>query len=286
MGLAVVDFRSPHAPRELERSLHECGFVVLTNHSIDWQMVTGIYAEWDRFFQGDAKHRYPFSPRRQDGYFARPRGGEGTSKGGRVDGRDDKEFYHLFPWGRIPTEVSGDAMAYRSLTMDLGLTILRWLDENAPDHATRRFPMTLQESIEGGQEQTLLRIIRYPPLASSCDPRKTHRSGAHVDTNFITILPSGSAPGLEVCVGGSWVEVPWAPGSLVINTGAMLHMISGGYFPAVEHRVTVPSHAVGQRQRMAMPLFLHPRGDLLLDDTQTAAQFLEARRQSIYSSAT
>jgi len=281
MDIGVVDFRSPTAPSELVDTIHDTGFAVLENHPIPWVLVEEVYREWDHFFQSDAKFGYRFSQDKQDGYFARPVSGDQPSDGAMVSGRDDKEFFHLFAWGRVPGEVSGRAMEYREIAMRLGATMLGWLSDGTPDSVAAKFPMPLAEMLVGAEEQTLLRILRYPPLG---DVRATSamRAGAHKDTNLLTILASGSAPGLEVRVGKTWCEVPWNPASLVVNGGVMLDMLSGGFYPAVAHRVAAPMGEAGATARMSMPLFLHPAPDVIIDETQTAAEFLNRRLSATY----
>ncbi len=281
MNIAVVDFESRSASAEVAHSLHETGFVVLKNHPISSELITSIYEEWDRFFSSDAKLKYPYSPERQDGYFARPASGEGSSAGLKVGGRDDKEFFHLFPWGRVPSEVSDGALKYRSIAVDLGARILGWLDENSPDAVAERFPVSLSRAVAGGDDQTLLRILRYPPLAE--DAWDARRAGAHRDTNLLTILADGSAPGLEVRVQGSWRAVPWDGSGLVINGGTMLEMLSGGYYPSVVHRVVPTGDTHDFSPRLAMPLFLHPAADVVIDGVRTAAEYLKARRLATYA---
>lgn len=281
MDIAVVDFRSPTAPSEFVDSLHETGFAVLKNHPIACVLVEEIYREWDDFFQDDAKFSYRFSQDKQDGYFARPVSGDQPSDGAMVGGRDDKEFFHLFSWGRIPSEVSDRAMEYRELAMSLGATLLGWLSEGTPDSVAAKFPMPLAETLVGAEEQTLLRILRYPPLGDVRASRAM-RAGAHKDTNLLTILACGSEPGLEVRVGKTWCEVPWDPASLVVNGGVMLDMLSGGFYPAVAHRVAAPTGEAGASSRLAMPLFLHPAPDVVIDGTQTAAEFLSRRLSATY----
>jgi isopenicillin N synthase-like dioxygenase len=281
MSIAVVDFGSPSAPVEVAHSLHETGFVVLKNHPISSELVASIYDEWDRFFSSEAKFKYPYSPERQDGYFARPVAGEGSTGGAKVHGRDDKEFFHIFPWGRVPAEVSDGALRYRSLAASLGAKLLGWLDENTPDAVAATFGVSLSRAVAGGDDQTLLRILRYPPLVAE-PVREARRAGAHRDTNLLTILADGSAPGFEVRLRGSWCAVPWDGSGLVVNGGAMLEMLSGGYYPSVSHRV-VPTRGVNDaRPRLAMPLFLHPAPDVVVDGVHTAAEYLETRRLAIY----
>jgi len=281
MDIGVVNFRSPTAPSEFVTSLHETGFAVLENHSIPWVLVEEIYREWEDFFASQAKFNYRFSQERQDGYFARPVPDDSPSDGARVDGRDDKEFFHLFSWGRVPGEVSGRAAEYRTLAMSLGATLLGWLGDGTPDPVAARFPMPLAETLVGGETQTLLRILRYPPLGD-VRTASAMRAGTHRDTNLLTILACGSAPGLEVRVGKTWRAVPWDPATLVINGGVMLEKLTGGFYPAVAHRVAVPAGQAATTSRMSMPLFLHPAPDVVIDGTQTAAEYLNRRLAATY----
>lgn len=281
MDVGVVDYEAPTAPSDLVDSLHKTGFAVLRNHPIDWLLVEEIYQEWDEFFQSDAKFAYRYSQDKQDGYFARPVTGDGPSDAAMVGGRDDKEFFHLFSWGRVPCEVSARAMAYRELAMGLGATLLGWIGDGTPQAVAQDFPMPLAETLVGSDEQTLLRILRYPPLGDSRASGAV-RAGAHKDTNLLTILACGSTPGLEVRVGSVWRELPWDPASLVVNGGVMLDLLSRGFYPAVAHRVAAPAGEPGTVARMSMPLFLHPAPDVVIDGTQTAAEFLDKRLTATY----
>ena len=110
MNVEVVDYQSPDAPEKFTRSLHETGFAVLVNHPLPQSLVQQIYDEWLAFFESDAKYKYRFSDDNQDGYFG-PDVSE-TAKGNTV--RDIKEFFHVYPWGQYPTEVSDAALRVRS----------------------------------------------------------------------------------------------------------------------------------------------------------------------------
>ena len=86
----------------------------------------------------------------------------------------------------------------------------------------------------------LLRIIHYPPL-NGTEQMGAIRGGAHEDINLITLLVAGTEPGLQVKdLDGNWHNVSCDQGSLAINSGDMLHEISGKYFPSTTHRVINP----------------------------------------------
>lgn len=281
MDVAVVNYRSPEAASNFARSLHETGFAVLVNHPIPTSMLSSIYQEWSDFFDSPAKLRYLFSRDRQDGYFPRP-----TNQTPRGDqpGRDDKEFFHVFPWGRYPDDVSDAATRYRLLAMQVATKLLGWVEQFAPAEVVARIGEPLSSTLAGGEKNTLLRILRYPGAAATDMPgNQNPRAGAHKDTNLITLLASATHPGLQVRTRGGWQDVPWDFGSIAINAGEMLDLMTGGYFPAVSHRVVTPPGTSAREPRLSMPLFLHPADDVLIDGKTSAAVFLRERLASSYT---
>ena len=132
-----------------------------------------------------------------------------------------------------------------------------------------------------GSRQTLLRILRYPPLRGD-EPAGAMRAAAHEDINLLTVLPAAREPGLQVLGrDGLWRDVPGDAGWLVINTGDMLQEASGGVFPSTTHRVARPVGEAAQRARLAMPLFLHPRPEVRLSARHTAASYLDERLREL-----
>jgi isopenicillin N synthase-like dioxygenase len=281
MDVAVVDFESPTAAEDMTRSLHETGFAVVVNHPIPVDVLGLIYQEWSAFFDSEAKYRYLYSKDRQDGYFPRP---DKSADESDMPQRDDKEFFHVFPWGRYPAEVSDAAARYRLLAMDVAATVLTWIERSMPTSASARLSAPLCSTLAGGEKNTLLRILRYPP-ADGLSARDSLRAGVHQDTNLITLLASATHPGLQVQTrAGQWHGVPWDFGSIAINAGVMVDLMTDGYFPAVAHRVVIPRGPAAATPRLSMPLFLHPADDVLVDGQTTAADFLRRRLEASYAS--
>ncbi|MBW8892496.1 MAG: 2-oxoglutarate and iron-dependent oxygenase domain-containing protein [Burkholderiales bacterium] len=109
MQVQVVDYRAADAAEKFTRSLHETGFGVLTNHPIRQALVEKIYADWLAFFNSDAKDGFAFSKETQDGYFSTAI--SETAKGSQQ--KDIKEYFHVYPWGRIPEQLKADRRALR-----------------------------------------------------------------------------------------------------------------------------------------------------------------------------
>src|SRR5215207_4906391 len=272
MDVAVVDYAAPDAPAQFAESLRETGFAVLVNHPLPWSLVEQIYREWAALFDSPAVEKYLMDAAGQTGWFPPDR--SETAKGNTV--RDLKEFFHVYDWSVYPEEVSDAALQYRTIATDVALTLLDWVEANTPRDVADRFSMPLSQMMQGST-RSLLRVLRYPPLAGDLPPGAV-RAAAHEDINLLTVLPASDEAGLELLgTNGEWYPVPCDPGSLAVNGGEMLDLASGGYYPATTHRVVNPSGEAALRPRMSLPMFLHPADDVVLAHGRTAYEFLQQR---------
>ena len=276
MHLPVVDFTSPTAPQEFCKSLHETGFGVLKNHPLNQDLVESIYAEWLGFFKTEAKGKYAHDPVKHDGYFS-PSVSE-TAKNNTK--KDLKEFYHIYPWGRYPAEVSDNAQRYYAQGAALAATLLGWVEDNSPAEVKARYSMPLPKMIEGS-DHTLLRVLHYPPLQGDEDPGAV-RAAAHEDINLLTILPAATEPGLQVKgKDNAWHDVPCDFGYLIVNIGDMLQEASGHYYPSTSHRVLNPKGEGAKKSRISLPLFLHPRREVVLSERYTVETYFNERMEEL-----
>lgn len=276
MHLPVVDFTSPTAPQEFCKSLHETGFGVLKNHPLNQDLVESIYAEWQAFFKTEAKHQYAHDPVKHDGYFS-PSVSE-TAKNNTK--KDLKEFFHIYPWGRYPAEVSDKARRYHAQGSALAATLLGWVEENSPPEVRARYSMPLPQMIEGS-DHTLLRVLHYPPLRGDEEPGAV-RAAAHGDINLLTILPAATEPGLQVLgKDDAWFDVPCDFGLLIVNIGDMLQEASGRYYPSTVHRVLNPTGEGAKKSRISLPLFLHPRREVVLSERYNVESYFNERMEEL-----
>ena len=276
MNVRVVDYRAPDAAEQFTRSLHETGFGVLTNHPIPQDLVEKIYAEWLDFFNSEEKFDYAFSVEKQDGWFS-PEVSE-TAKGATL--KDIKEYFHIYPWGRAPSQLKADADRYYGIANQLAQELLSWVQQYTPADIAANYREPLSHMIQDSQ-QTLLRVLRYPPLTGD-EPAGSLRAAAHGDINLLTILPAANEPGLQVQgKNGEWLDVPCDFGTLVVNIGDMLQEASAGYYPSTQHRVVNPIGEGAKKSRISLPLFLHPRPDVILSDRYTAGAYLDERLREL-----
>lgn len=276
--LTAVDYTAADADERFVQSLRETGFGVLRNHPIAQQRVADIYRHWDAFFNGEDKHDFRFGER-HDGFF--PRELAETAKGHSV--RDIKEYFHFYPWGQCPPALREEIAAYYRDTVDFASTLLGWVEEHTPAEVATNYREPLSQMI-AGSEQSLLRVLYYPPIDDHVEVGAI-RAGAHEDINLLTILPAANEPGLQVkAKDGSWLDVPCDFGNLIINIGDMLQEASGGYFPSTTHRVINPEGVDCRKARISLPLFLHPRPEVVLSDRYTADAYLQERLAELRSS--
>ena len=275
MNVRKVNYGDPSAPSEFTKSLKQTGFGVLSDHPIDKDLIDNVYKEWSDFFNSENKRRYLFNEVDQDGYF--PFQTE-NAKGQTL--KDLKEFYHIYPWGKYPKEVSDTTRILFDQLLELTSTLLEWIQDQTPIDIASEFSMPLNKMIEGSKTN-LLRIIHYPPLDGN-EQRGAIRGAAHEDINLITVLVAGTQPGLQIQdTNGSWHDVSCDPGCLAVNTGDMLQEASGGYYPSTTHQIINPGDTISNVSRYSMPLFLHPRDDVQLSDEYTAREYLDERLEEI-----
>ncbi|MFZ4624794.1 MAG: isopenicillin N synthase family dioxygenase [Rhodoferax sp.] len=110
-----------------------------------------------------------------------------------------------------------------------------------------------------------LKVIHYPGRA---DGQSRQGVGAHKDSGCLTLLLQDQQAGLQVFErdgpgDGQWIEVPPLPGTIVINLGEVLEILSGGYLRATIHRVLSPPQS---QDRLSVAFFLSPQLDAELPD--------------------
>ena len=268
-----IDFNLEDAKYDFVESLSKTGFAVLTNHSIDKALISDVYSDWKKFFMSDEKNRYLYDYDKQDGYFPfKSENAAGYST------KDLKEFFHIYRWGRYPSSISNSTKKLHSDLLELGGNLLDWLDELAPKDVRSNFSMKLSDMINNSG-QNLLRIIHYPPVKSEQVSDGSIRAESHTDINLITILIA--EPGLQVLgQSGKWINVDLPKNSIVINIGDMLQEASKGFYKSTFHRVVNPANSANF-SRFSMPLFIHPRDEVLLSKGLTAKKYLEQRLKAI-----
>jgi isopenicillin N synthase-like dioxygenase len=114
-----------------------------------------------------------------------------------------------------------------------------------------------------------LKVIHYPGRA----PGESRQGvGPHKDSGCLTLLLQYTQAGLQVWErdgdgrepgAGRWIDAPPIPGTLVVNLGEVLEILSNGFLRANIHQVVSPPV---NRDRLSVAFFLSPRLDAELPE--------------------
>lgn len=279
MNVKTVDCQDANAGLQFVTSLRETGFAILKNHPISRTLLDDLYRDWLQFFHGEEKHAYLFDPENRDGTQAgfHPITASETAVGYAT--KDIKEFFHVVPGAAIPPSLQHDIFQYRQLALAFCATLLEWVQVHTPRESLTNLVAPLPQVLSS--TMSLLRILHYPPLQGSEDPRAV-RAAPHEDINLLTLLPVALQPGLQVRgTDGHWIDLDSIRGEIIVNTGDMLREASAGYFPSTTHRVVNPPDATANVSRISIPFFITPHADCILSDRYTAGSYLTERLRLI-----
>ena len=269
------------------------GFVAVQNHGVPTELIAQGYARARELFALDVatKRRYENPDNgRQRGYTS-----FGVEHAKDTPLPDLKEFWHVgrtlpdrhrlheagdVPYNVWPEELPEFKATFMRLFDDMDDFAFRILDSfgeylGLPEHYFERLC---------NNGNTVMRLIHYPDVQGSMQGMV--RAAAHEDTNLITVLPYSSSPGLQLLTrDGDWLDVQTPPDVMVVDTGDMVALLTGGRVPATTHRVVNPPGSDGGR--LSMPFFMHPHPDAILDPIEgggspiLAREFLHARLKEI-----
>ncbi len=271
LSLNDFDGGRGHFTDVLGRAWREFGFVGVTDHGIDDEVIERAYGAFRDFFglTDETKQQY----HRPGIGGARGYTGFGIEQAKGHDVPDLKEFWHVGreiegenPYPGIlhpnvwPEEIPGfrDAAlaVYQALetvgnrvlsaaALDLGLPADWFADKT--DHGN-----------------SILRPLHYPPIDNA--PEGAVRAAEHEDINLITLLVGSKEQGLEILTrDGRWIAVTTLPGTIVVNVGDMLQRLTNHVYPSTTHRVVNPPGEAARQSRYSIPFFLHPNPDFVID---------------------
>ncbi|KAK3116790.1 hypothetical protein LTR53_002492 [Teratosphaeriaceae sp. CCFEE 6253] len=105
----------------------------------------------------------------------------------------------------------------------------------------------------------------YPLLGEDKERRKGVRMFGHTDYGSTTLLFSVPITALHIwSKQNKWQPVKYNPGSLVVNIGEALEIISGGHFKATKHKVTDTPADQEQYERLSLVQFNASVGNMRL----------------------
>ncbi|MDB5122824.1 MAG: Isopenicillin synthase [Mucilaginibacter sp.] len=289
---------------DIGKAFNETGFVTITNHGLNKQLIDKLYADIKALFAlPDAvKSKYEIPELAgQRGYTGK---GKETAKGFKVP--DLKEFWQIgqtvtdddalkseYPANLVVEEVPSfnatTLEVYKKLEL-AGTYLLEAIATylNLPENY-------FDDKVHNGN--SILRALHYFPITDPDSlPDDAVRAGAHEDINLITLLIGASADGLELLTReNEWLPVKAYGEDLVVNVGDMLQRLTNNKLKSTTHRVVNPPREEMKNSRYSVPFFLHPKSDMdltclpeCIDQTHpkqyddiTAGEYLDERLREI-----
>jgi len=312
------------AAQQLQRAFAEKGFAMLVNHGIQEEKLKYSYELLDEFCRlpEDIKEQYLRRGANNQGYVKPDQqklGRTGELKHAfnictTVEGDFD-------PVPGFREHMADLAAEFKRLTTFM-LQAISVALELPYDYLLEKHSHMLEGQNEN---QTTLRLLYYPPLYpedSRFDLIKSNqmysyqrcamdrldcripeegeddeevsnqhvtRCGPHCDYGTFTLLAQDLEGGLEVKLPGSekWQRVGHLPGALFINTGELLALWTQERFPALPHRVIIPSQQyIRNRGRHSIAFFCHPDNCTPIIPVDIVKQTIAASQQTDSSSST
>ncbi|MBX6387994.1 MAG: isopenicillin N synthase family oxygenase [Frankia sp.] len=171
---------------------------------------------------------------------------------------------HFGVWARPnvwPQEVPGLRPAWLALYAEL---------ERFAQTVMRMFALALglpEEHFDPLIDEHLTNLCAnyYPPVVGEVGPGQ-FRKMPHTDSGTITILYQ-DVQGLQVIDRkiNDWVDVPYVPGSYVVNIGDLMALWTNDRWVSTMHRVLVPPPEARSVARISMPFFHQPNWNALIE---------------------
>ena len=269
---------------EVNRICHETGFFYLTNHGVPLELCHQLQVQSQTFFELPEREKEKLAKAHSPQFRGWEKlGSELTNN--EVDYREqidigidqaavpNPEPYYLsligpnqWPDAHQLPEFRRTVTRYMDALSSLSRTLLEILSASLGlehDHINRVF---------GTTPSPYLKLIRYPKTVSG-----GRGVGTHKDSGFLTLLLQDDQAGLQAqSNSGQWVSVDPIPGTLVVNTGELLQMVTHNYFIATPHRVFNASPAT----RFSAAFFYSPDLTTRLDPLPIDQEFIDKARKS------
>lgn len=121
-------------------------------------------------------------------------------------------------------------------------------------------PSTFLKEFNGDRSWDFMAALHYFPATESENNGITE----HEDGNCITFVFQDEAGGLEVRRNGKWIPVIPTRGSLVVNVGDVIQVLSNNNFKSATHRVVRPK----SKSRYSYAFFYNLHGDKWVEPLQ------------------
>ncbi|XP_050210947.1 feruloyl CoA ortho-hydroxylase F6H1-3-like [Mercurialis annua] len=258
-SIPVIDMThfldDPKVAESICDAAEQFGFFQLVNHGVPVEVLDGVKDATHRFFELPAEEKRQFSKEVSCSHNVR----FGTSFSPDAEkALEWKDYLSLFYVSEDeasalwPSACRDECLEYMKkseiLCKKLMGALMERLNVKEIDEA--------KESLLMGSKR--INLNYYPKCPN---PNLTVGVGRHSDVSSLTFLLQDGIGGLYVRINegkgeeDGWVHVPPIEGSLVINVGDALQIVSNGRYRSVEHCVI----ASGRNNRISIPIFVNPK---------------------------
>jgi isopenicillin N synthase-like dioxygenase len=268
--------------RRVDQACREIGFLAIGGHGVSQEIVSSLWNASTRFFDLSLEKKlrvamrdiylpYGYAPLQAE-ILAKSLGVETppdlkeSFSAGPLDRKspagvvleDNAETAFRFAdnlWPDQPIEFREAWSAYYRAMEKLAETIMR-IFAVALDLPEDFFADKIDRHISA------MRLLNYPDLETPPAPGQL-RAGPHTDYGSVTILlTEQTSGGLELYTSGQWREVPFVPGTFIVNIGDLLARWTNDRWVSTLHRVVCPpAEAKGSSRRQSIAFFHQPNWD-------------------------
>ncbi len=287
----------------IDRTCRESGFLVITGHGVDPDLVKRMEQVSLAFFhledQTKLQYEVPAGDPTIRGYY---------QTASYVAASDDVEtapdlcqLYTVcrlgFP-GVSSTEMLGDDYdvwarpnPWPSEVPDFQPTWLEYYDklESLAGELMALFALALgldEAFFDDKIDEHITNLVanHYPPVTEDPLPGQ-YRKGPHSDWGTLTILHQDDTGGLEVLNRDTdeWMDVPVVPGSFVVNIGDLMAVWTNERWKSTKHRVRVPPADRREVPRVSFPYFHQPNWTAVVECLDSC---LEGDEEPLYEPVT
>ncbi|WCJ18768.1 2-oxoglutarate (2OG) and Fe(II)-dependent oxygenase superfamily protein [Euphorbia peplus] len=258
-SIPVIDMSNWENDPQIAQSVCEAaekfGFFQLVNHGVPLEVLDGVQ---------NATHRFFGLPAAEKNKFSKDYSGTNNVRYGTSFSPDSekalewKDYLSLFyvsedeassVW---PSACRDECLEYMKNSEVLCTKLMTALMQNLN---VKEIDETKESQLMGSKR---INLNYYPKCPN---PNLTIGVGRHSDVSCLTFLLQDQIGGLYVRVNegtseeDEWVHVSPIEGSLVINVGDALQILSNGRYRSVEHCVI----ANGSKNRISIPIFVNPK---------------------------
>lgn len=295
--------------QKLGQSLSKYGFVSIAGHQVPEQVVKNYYQTVPAVFglPMDIKQQYVRADLgRNRGYYELGQETKSVYEGGprQADLKENwhsgaPDTYNLFP-KQGPNQFQNQNFQLFNQMEKTSIVLAEALGEYLDSIGLQDKGYLKSLLVDHGKPigNHLMRTIHYPAVPANQQVgfqpgEPVIRAGQHFDMNLFTLLPEATEAGLQIMPRengketGQWLPIHSQAGSLIMNVGDMLSLVTGGkvneqgkiveqgVIPSIRHRVVGDSTTL-DKPRYSIPFFATPHYEKPLKNLKTGENLLTA----------